>query len=106
MSDPDLDDYMRLFAAYGDDIRSVHLAPNDARYRLLFEQALRLLVKDSEFNAGLPQPLRETARRYRDGDAETLRHMRWPENRHFLLSDLYDLLQLRRAARQRQGGAV
>jgi hypothetical protein len=32
--------------------------------------------------------------------------MRWPENRHFLLSDLYDLLQLRLGARQRRGGTI
>jgi hypothetical protein len=102
MPHPDLDDYLRLFAAYGDNIRSVHLAPNDARYSLLFEQVLRLLAEDSPFNAALPQPLLETARRYRDGDAGVVRHMRWPENRHFFLSDLYDLLRLRRAAAGRQ----
>ena len=105
MSHPDLDDYLRLFAGYGDDIRSLHLAPDDSRYSLLFEQVLRLLVKDSAFNATLPQPLRQTALRYRDGDAGTVRHMRWPENRHFLLSDLYDLLQLRRASAGRRGRA-
>lgn len=102
MSSPDLNDYLRLFGAYGEDIGSVHLAPNNARYTLLFEQVLRLLVQESAFNATLPEPIRRTAQRYRDGDAATVRHMRWPENRHFLLSDLYDLLQLRR---KRAGGA-
>jgi len=106
MSTPDLDDYLRLFAAYGDDIQSVYMAPNDTRYSLLFEQVMRLLVQDSAFNATLPHPLRQTALRYRDGDAPTVRHMHWPENRHFLLSDLHDLLRLRQAAAERRGRTV
>lgn len=93
---PTLDDYVRLFEAYGEDISSVYLKPSDTRYELLFEQAVRLLVQPSTFNLTLPKPFRVTAHNYLAGDEKTVRHMGYPENRHFMLSDLFDFIQLKK----------
>jgi len=98
---PTLQDYIRLFEAYGEDISSVYLKPNDARYEFLFEQAARLLAKPSPFNASLPAPFRITAQKYLSGDEKTVRHMNYPENRHFMLSDLYDFIMLKKARQAR-----
>ena len=98
---PTLDDYVRLFAAYGEDISSVYLKPSDTRYELLFEQAARLLIQPSKFNLSLPKPFRITAQSYLAGDAKTVRHMSYPENRHFMLSDLYDFIVLKSAQQKR-----
>ncbi|MCR4379316.1 MAG: hypothetical protein NUV50_14660 [Rhodospirillales bacterium] len=100
-SPPTLDDYVRLFAAYGEDISSVYLKPSDTRYELLFEQAARLLVQPSKFNQSLPKPFRVTAHNYLAGDEKTVRHMNYPENRHFMLSDLYDFIVLKAAQQKR-----
>jgi len=93
---PTLEDYVRLFEAYGEDISAVYLKPSDTRYEFLFEQAARLLVQPSDFNLTLPKPFRITAQNYLNGDEKTVRHMRYPENRHFMLSDLYDFVMLRK----------
>ena len=92
---PELEDYLRLFESYGDDISSTFLSPSDRRYELLFEQTARLLVTPSDFNDTLPRLFVITAQNYLYGDAKTVRHMKYPENRHFLLSDLFDLVKLR-----------
>ena len=92
---PTLDDYLRLFEAYGEDISSVYQKPNDSRYELLFEQAARLLAIPCEFNDTIPKPFRITAQKYLAGDENTVRHMGYPENRHFMLSDLYDFITLK-----------
>lgn len=99
---PNLEDYVRLFKVYGDDISSVYLKPSDTRYEFLFEQAARLLVKPSPFNASLPAPFRITAQNYLRGDEKTVRHMNHPENRHFMLSDLYDFIMLKKARKTRK----
>ena len=75
LSPPTLDDYLRLFDTYGDDIGSAYLKPNDARYEFLFEQAARMLAQPSPFNATLPTPFRITAQKYLAGDVKTVRHM-------------------------------
>lgn len=93
---PTLHDYLRLFEAYGDDISTAYLKPNDARYEFLFERAVRLLAVPSPFNADLPKPFRVTAQKYLAGDEKTVRHMGYPENRHFMLSDLYDFVMLKK----------
>lgn len=99
---PDLDDYIRLFEVYGEDISSIYLKPNDTRYEFLFEQAARLLVKSSPFNTSLPRPFVITAQNYLRGDDKTVRHMSYPENRHFMLSDLNDFVMLKRGLSSRR----
>ena len=96
---PDARSYLKLFANYRDvagdrDFGNVYLEPEDERYRLLFEQVCRLLVKSSPFNRAMPEEFRRTARRYLAGDARVLAHMRSAEMRHFMLSDLYDYVHL------------
>ena len=96
---PDAQDYLVLFGNYkdemqGHDFGKAYLEPEDERYRLLFEQVIRLLLKTSPFNLGMPQEFRKTARLYTNGDFKTLQHMREPQMRHFMLSDLYDYVYL------------
>jgi hypothetical protein len=97
---PNVEDYLDLFNRYGKDFGDAYLEPEDERFRLLFDQLCRLLAQPSEFNLTLPEPFRTTAHRYLAGDAATVTHMRIVENRHFMLSDLFDYLRLR----QRLGG--
>ncbi len=94
---PDLDDYMDLFNRYGRDFGAAYLEPEDERFRFLFDQLCRLLVQPSQFNLGLPEPFRTTAHRYLAGDEITVSHMRIAENRHFMLSDLFDYIRLCRS---------
>lgn len=96
---PNADDYLSLFAQYraetgARDFGAAYMEPADERYRLLFEQLCRLLVKSSAFNRAMPQEFRRTARLYLRGDRQTLKHMGQAEMRHFMLSDLYDYIQL------------
>ncbi|WP_245270565.1 hypothetical protein [Beijerinckia mobilis] len=92
---PDINDYMDLFKRYGKDFGAAYLEPEDERFRFLFDQILRLLIQPSDFNLTLPEPFRTTAHRYLAGDETTVAHMRIVENRHFMLSDLYDYVHLR-----------
>ena len=99
MVSPDATDFLKLFAQYGTDVGkrdfgAAYLEPDDDRYRLLFEQLCRLLIKSSPFTARMPPEFRKTARLYLQGDRRTLEHMAQPEMRHFMLSDLYDYVQL------------
>jgi hypothetical protein len=87
-------DYLALFGQYHLDFGDVYLAPEDERYRLLFDQACRLLVQATPFNFAMPQEFRRTARLYLDSDEATLAHMRTAQMRHFMLSDLYDYVHL------------
>lgn len=96
---PDARDYLALFAncrdnSEGRDFGRAYLEPEDERYRLLFEQVCRLLVKSSPFNQALPREFVRTARLYIRGDRNTLAHLRNAEMRHFMLSDLYDDVHL------------
>jgi len=103
---PHADDYLRLFErwqamlredvgpAQGRDFGDVYKGTEDERYRLLFEQVCHLLMQASPFNLAMPQEFRRTARQWLDGDAATLRHMGDVQNRHFMLSDLYDYVHL------------
>jgi hypothetical protein len=91
---PDGDDYLALFARYKADFGDVYLDPEDDRFRLLFDQICRMLARPSPFNLRLPGQFRTTAFRYLDGDARTLAHMGAAENRHFMLSDLFDYVHL------------
>lgn len=96
---PDADAYLDLFARYRDDTGALdfgraYLQPEDERYRLLFDQVCHLLVQPSPFNQAMPEAFRRTAHRYLNGDRATLKHMRAPEMRHFMLSDLYDYVHL------------
>ncbi len=103
---PDLDDYLELFSRYGEKVKTLYLEPEDERYRLLFEQVCRLLMKTSRFNAGLPPQFRQTARNYVEGEERTVAHMRQPDRQHFMLSDIYDFVELQRLQRdmpRRQG---
>ena len=71
------------------------LEPEDERYRLLFDQVCRLLLQPSSFNLGMPQAFHVSARRCLSSEEKTLAHLRAPQNRHFMLSDLYDYVHLR-----------
>jgi hypothetical protein len=94
-SDPDIDDYLKLFERYGSDLGRIYQAPDDDRYALLFEQVVRLLVKPSAFNLSLPEPFRTSAHRYRSGHAATVKYLSRPANRNFMLCDLHDLIMLK-----------
>ncbi len=96
MDHPDADDYLKLFTRYQADFGDVYLEPNDERYRLLFEQLCQLLLIASGFNLSMPQEFRRTARQWVNNDAATLKHMGDPQNRHFMLSDLFDYVHLRK----------
>jgi len=96
---PDARAYLSLFARYRDEAGALnfgraYLQPEDERYRLLFEQVCHLLVQPSPFNRAMPQAFQRTAYRYLNGDPQTLEHMRAPQMRHFMLSDLYDYVHL------------
>lgn len=91
---PEGDDYLSLFGRYRRDFGDVYLDPEDERFRLLFDQVCRMLVRPSSFNLSLPDQFRRTAQRYLDGDAATLAHMTLADNRHFMLSDLFDYIHL------------
>jgi hypothetical protein len=98
-SGPDARDYLKLFSAYhgataARDFSEIYLDAEHEGYRLLFEQICRLLVMASPFNQAMPQEFRHTARLYRAGDKKTVEHMRRPEMRHFMLSDLFDYVHL------------
>lgn len=93
---PDLKDYADLFRLYGDDLHKAYLQPDDDRYRLLFDQLCRLLAQGSVFNLSLPQPFRITAQRYLAGDAAVVAQMSDPQNRHFMVSDVVDYIDLQR----------
>ena len=91
---PDGEDYLALFGRYKDDFGDVYLEPEDETYQLLFDQICRMLTKPSPFTLSLPDQFRTTAFRYLDGDPHTVAHMSNIENRHFMLSDLYDYVHL------------
>ncbi|MCV6597827.1 MAG: hypothetical protein OIF40_12200 [Mangrovicoccus sp.] len=91
---PIIDDYLRMFEQYGDGIEKIYLETPDDRYELLFERAMRLLVKPSAFNFTLPEPFRRTAHRYLAGNPETLRHLEDRETRHFMLAEVHDYVLL------------
>ena len=95
MSNPDAQHYLDLFEAYGKDFGPAYLEPDDERYRLLFDQICHLLTRTSDFNLSMPQEFRISAQRYLAGDESTVAHLRNPQNRHFMLSDLYDYVHLR-----------
>jgi hypothetical protein len=96
MTHPDADDYLKLFGRYDKDFGPVYLEPHDERYRFLFEQVCQLLLEVSGFNLSMPQEFRRTAQQWTRGDAATVTHMGDPLNRHFMLSDLYDYVHLRK----------
>ncbi|WP_067734103.1 hypothetical protein [Novosphingobium naphthalenivorans] len=93
-SKPDGDDYLTLFGRYRADFGDVYMEPEDERFRLLFDQICRILTQPSSFNLSLPEQFRRTAFRYLEGDEAVLAHMLNPENRHFMLSDLFDYVHL------------
>lgn len=94
LNKPDAKTYLTLFQMYGDDIQNAYLEPDDPRYDLLFEQVVRLLTRPSPFNMRLPRPFVTVAHRYLDGNPDTVRHLKDPDNRNFMVSDLYDVVQL------------
>lgn len=94
VSHPELKDYVALFEAYGRDLGALYQEPDDDRYALLFEQVIRLLVRPSQFNNGLPRPFSLSAQRYAARDPATVAHLSDPANRHFMLCDLHDLIML------------
>ena len=91
---PDGEDYLVLFRRYKTDFGDAYLEPEDERFRLLFDQICRMLIKPSSFNLSLPAQFRTTAFRYLENDPVTFTHMSIAENRHFMLSDLFDYIHL------------
>lgn len=93
---PELDDYLRLFERYGQDLGSIyqHEGEQDP-YAFLFEQVIQLLIAQSPFNQSLPELFALTAHRYHRGDPDTVAHLGNPDNRHFMLCDLHDLVMLK-----------
>ena len=91
---PELEDYVRLFSAYGKELDAIYKGPDDQHYALLFEQMIRLLIKPSSFNLFLPEPFRTTAHRYHAGDPVTVNHFSDPAIRHFMLSEVHDFVCL------------
>lgn len=102
MPSPDVQDYLDLFALYGGDLAKIYLEPADDRYRFLFEQICRLLVQPSAFNRQIPPPFVATARSYLAGDVGTLAKLGDPEVRHFMMSDLFDYIDLERRMSERR----
>ena len=94
MDKPEAQDYLKLFETYGKDFGPAYMEPEDERYRLLFDQICHLLLRASSFNLSMPQEFRISAQRYLAGDEKTVAHLRDPQNRHFMLSDLYDYVHL------------
>lgn len=92
---PELEDYLRLFQRYGEDLGSIYQEPEDDRYEFLFTQCVHLLTRPSPFNRGLPEPFRTSAKRFRDGDPTTQELLSQPVNRHFMLCDLHDYIKLK-----------
>lgn len=101
MGYPDSEDYLHCFDMYGKDIRTIYLEEDDVRYEFLFVRILRLLIQSSPFNLKIPDPFKVTARKYLHGDPETRAHMNVAENRHFMLSDLYDFVVLHHKLKSR-----
>ena len=95
MDHPRAADYLQLFATHGHDFGAVYLDTEGDRYRELFDATCRLLVDESAFNLAMPQEFRRTARQWLKGDLAKLNHMSDAQNRHFMLSDLYDYVHLR-----------
>jgi hypothetical protein len=98
-TDPSAGDYLSLFQKYAGSAQSrdfgqLYLEPDDERFRLLFQQICHLLVKPSRYNLEMPQEFRRTAHSYLGGDGAVVAHMRAPQMRHFMLSDLYDYVAL------------
>jgi hypothetical protein len=100
---PELNDYLRLFERYGQDLGSIYQHEgDDDPYAFLFEQIILLLTKPSPFNLSLPEPFRQTAHRYHQGEAATHAHFRHFDNRHFMLCDLHDWVMLNGGLAQRR----
>lgn len=91
---PELTDYVHLFGTYGEDLGEIYKTPEAEQYGFLFEKLVRLLVRPSSYNLGLPEPFRRTAHRYLDGDPATLAHMGNPVDRNFMICDLHDWIML------------
>lgn len=102
MGYPDAEDYLHCFEIYGDDIRTMYLDHDEGRYEFLFERILRMLIQPSQFNTVIPDPFKNTARKYLSGDVEARTYMNDPEKRNFMLSDLYDFVLLQHRIRQRK----
>lgn len=98
----DLDTYNRLFSPYQDQLKYFEGRDGEygARFALLFRQILRLLVLPGDLNDLMPRTFGEVAKRYLGGDADTVRHFSYEDNRHFFLSDLFDWLKIYERGRQ------
>ena len=95
MIHPDLQDYLKLFELYAGKLDFSIKGTKGGDYTFLFQQVMRLMQKRSPFNAALPAPFLAVVQKYANGDPVIVAHFNYHENRQFLLSDLYDYLQLR-----------
>lgn len=92
---PQPEDYLALLKLYEPQLQAWKETPNQkGLFQLAFEQVVRLLSKDSDFNHEIPLPLRNAARQYLQHNQNVIAHFSYSENRQFFLSDLYDFIQL------------
>lgn len=100
----DLDDYLRLFEPYEEQLRQFEGREGEygGRFALLFRQVSRLLVQSSALNRRIPQTFVKVASLYLDQDHDTVMHFSYEDNRHFFLSDLRDWLQLHERGQKMQ----
>lgn len=95
ITSPNPEDYLALLKLYAPQLQAWKETPNQkGLFQLVFEQVVRLLSKDSDFNHEIPLPLRTAARQYLQHHREVVAHFSYSENRQFFLSDLYDFIQL------------
>ena len=102
--EPVVEDYLRLFDCYAEDIGALYKEPEDDRYAFLFAQVVQLLIRPSPFNRALPAQFRRTAQLWHRGDPATLAHMSQAANQHFMLCDLHDLVMLKGGLARRRAG--
>jgi hypothetical protein len=92
---PRPEDYLALLRLYEPQLQAWKETPNQqGLFQLAFEQVVRLLSKDSDFNHEIPLPLKTVARQYLQHNQNVIAHFSYSENRQFFLSDLYDFIQL------------
>ncbi len=102
MQEVDLEDYLKLFHRYEEQLRDFGGREREygGRFALLFRQVARLLVKEGGINRLLPRMYIEVAQRYLERNPDTVRHFAYEDNRHFFLSELREWLVVRERGRR------
>jgi len=84
-------DLFRDFGITGEDFY-LHTEDEDAIFRL-FDQMTDLLVQPSPFNDRMPEPFIRAAKGYNESKRAWVLKFDDPDNRLFMLSDLYDFVK-------------